>query len=115
MERLVLLISCILHSLSAVLVDIKWKRNAVDCPTVVAHVCGLYSTVGVHVQLGGMAHWLLEEQLRSSRDKQAQSLRAASELEMERRNILNAMRHREPERGGLGPCTPASLLNLKLC
>ncbi|XP_070770377.1 LIM domain only protein 7 [Enoplosus armatus] len=53
---------------------------------------------GVHVQPGGMAHWLLEEQLRSARDKQAQSKRAASELEMERRNILNAMRYREPER-----------------
>ncbi|XP_040912479.1 LIM domain only protein 7 isoform X2 [Toxotes jaculatrix] len=53
---------------------------------------------GVYVQPGGMAHWLLEEQLRSARDKQAQSQRAASELEMERRNILNAMRYREPER-----------------
>ncbi|XP_047193049.1 LIM domain only protein 7 isoform X16 [Scophthalmus maximus] len=53
---------------------------------------------GVHVQPGGMAHWLLEEQLRSVRDRQAQSQRAASELEMERRNILNAMRYREPER-----------------
>ncbi|KAM9347400.1 LIM domain only protein 7 isoform 3-T3 [Symphorus nematophorus] len=53
---------------------------------------------GVHVQPGGMAHWLLEEQLRSARDKEAQSQRAASELEMERRNILNAMRYREPER-----------------
>lgn len=50
-----------------------------------------------------MAHWLLEEQLRNARDKEAQSRRAASELEMERRNILNAMRHREPERGGVGP------------
>ncbi|XP_031144811.1 LIM domain only protein 7 isoform X4 [Sander lucioperca] len=53
---------------------------------------------GVYVQPGGMAHWLLEEQLRSARDKQAQSQRAASELETERRNILNAMRYREPER-----------------
>lgn len=50
-----------------------------------------------------MAHRLLEEQLRIARDKESQSLRAASELELERRNILNAMRHREPERGGLGP------------
>lgn len=90
------------------------KKNVVDCPTVVAHVCGLYSTVGVHVQPGGMAHWLLQEQLRNVHDKQVQSLRAASELEVERRNILNAMRHREPERGGLSPCTPASLLNLTL-
>ncbi|GLD46586.1 LIM domain only protein 7 isoform X3, partial [Lates japonicus] len=59
---------------------------------------------GVYVQPGGMAHWLLEEKLRSARDKEAQSQRAASELEMERRNILNAMRYREPERvtgGGL--------------
>ncbi|XP_071335144.1 LIM domain only protein 7-like isoform X4 [Trachinotus anak] len=62
-------------------------------------------TKGAYVQPGGMAHWLLEEQLRSARDKQARSERAASELEMERRNILNAMRYREPERvtgGGVG-------------
>ncbi|XP_076021835.1 LIM domain only protein 7 isoform X3 [Genypterus blacodes] len=60
---------------------------------------------GVYVQPGGMAHWLLEEQMRSSRDKHAQSERAASELELERRNILNAMRYRQPERvtdSGLG-------------
>lgn len=55
------------------------------------------------MQLGGTAHWLREEQLRSALDKQAQSQRNASELEMERRSILNAMRYREPERGGLGP------------
>ncbi|XP_041662517.1 LIM domain only protein 7 isoform X3 [Cheilinus undulatus] len=53
---------------------------------------------GVNAQLGGMAHWLLEEQLRSARDIQAQIELAASELELERRNILNAMRYREPER-----------------
>ncbi|KAK1902901.1 LIM domain only protein 7, partial [Dissostichus eleginoides] len=46
---------------------------------------------------GGMAHWLLEEQTRNA-SQQAQSQRAASELEMERRNILNAMRYREPEK-----------------
>ncbi|KAM3862302.1 LIM domain only protein 7 [Diretmus argenteus] len=53
---------------------------------------------GVYGRLGGMAHWLLEEQLSYERDKQAQSQRAASELEMERRNILNAMKYRDPER-----------------
>ncbi|XP_056245085.1 LIM domain only protein 7 isoform X9 [Seriola aureovittata] len=53
---------------------------------------------GVYVPPGGMAHWLLEEQLRNACDKQARSERAASELETERRNILNAMRYREPER-----------------
>ncbi len=62
------------------------------CPNAVAHTCGLNT--------GGMAQWLLEEQLRSTRDVQARSQKAASELEMERRNILNAMRYREPERGG---------------
>ncbi|XP_031661532.1 LIM domain only protein 7 isoform X1 [Oncorhynchus kisutch] len=54
---------------------------------------------------GGMAQKLLEEELRRKADKKAQSLQAASELELERRNILNAMRYREPERvtssGGL--------------
>ncbi|XP_029980527.1 LIM domain only protein 7 isoform X3 [Sphaeramia orbicularis] len=61
---------------------------------------------GVSVQPGGMAHWLLEEQLKSACDRKAQRERAASQLEMERRDILNAMRYREPERvtggGGLG-------------
>lgn len=104
MERLVLL------SATAVLHKLKKCRGLDDCPSVVAHVC----TVGVHLQPGGMAIWLLEEQLRIARDKQAQSQRAASELEMERRYILNAMRHREPERGGLGPCISTSLLNRKL-
>ncbi|XP_064831705.1 LIM domain only protein 7 isoform X2 [Oncorhynchus masou masou] len=47
---------------------------------------------------GGMAQKLLEEELRRKADKKAQSLQAASELELERRNILNAMRYREPER-----------------
>ncbi|XP_038871001.1 LIM domain only protein 7-like isoform X1 [Salvelinus namaycush] len=54
---------------------------------------------------GGMAQKLLEEELRRKADKKAQSLQAVSELELERRNILNAMRYREPERvtssGGL--------------
>ncbi|XP_034417020.1 LIM domain only protein 7 isoform X3 [Cyclopterus lumpus] len=53
---------------------------------------------GVFVQPGVMAPRLLEEQARSARDKEARSQRAASELEMERRNILNIMRYREPER-----------------
>lgn len=68
----------------------------------------LATTAGVHVQTGGMAHWLLEEQLKIAADREAQSQRAASELELERRNILNAMRYREPERGGLRPGSPAS-------
>ncbi|XP_044072416.1 LIM domain only protein 7 isoform X6 [Siniperca chuatsi] len=53
---------------------------------------------GARVQPGGMAQWLLEEQCRSAHDKEARSQRAASELEIERRNILSAMRYREPER-----------------
>lgn len=83
------------------------SRRLDDSPTVVAHACGLYSTVGVHVQRGGMSQWLLEEQL-SVRNHQTRSQRAASELELERRNILNAMRYRQPERGGLCPETSAS-------
>lgn len=54
---------------------------------------------GWYGRSGGMAQKLLEEELRRKADKKAQSLRAASELELERRNILNAMRYREPERG----------------
>ncbi|XP_029486439.2 LIM domain only protein 7-like isoform X7 [Oncorhynchus nerka] len=55
-------------------------------------------TKGWYGSSGGMAQRLLEEELRRKADKKAQSLRAASELELERRNILNAMRYREPER-----------------
>lgn len=70
--------------------------------------------VGVHTQPGGMAQRLLEEQIRSKHNFWAQKERAALELEMERRNIVSAMRHREPERGGLGLCNPpASLLSPK--
>lgn len=61
-----------------------------------------------------MAHWRLETQLRSARDKEAQRQRAVAELEMERRIILDAMRHRQPEMGGRGPCTSTSLTNLKI-
>ncbi|KAI3355846.1 hypothetical protein L3Q82_004408 [Scortum barcoo] len=61
-------------------------------------VSSLHCPLQTGLQPGGMAHWLLEEQSRIARDKQAQNERAASELEMERRNILNAMRYREPER-----------------
>nr|XP_040056634.1 LIM domain only protein 7-like isoform X13 [Gasterosteus aculeatus aculeatus] len=60
---------------------------------------------GASVRPGGMVHQLLEEQARSAGHKEARSQRAASELEVERRNILNAMRYREPERvagSGLG-------------
>ncbi|XP_071212217.1 LIM domain only protein 7-like isoform X2 [Salvelinus alpinus] len=63
-------------------------------------------TKGRYGSSGGMAQRLLEEELRRKADKKAQSLRAASELELERRDILNAMRYREPERvtssGGIG-------------
>ncbi|XP_062313549.1 LIM domain only protein 7 isoform X3 [Osmerus eperlanus] len=47
---------------------------------------------------GGMAQRLLEEELRRQQDRRAQGQRAASQLELERRDILNAMRYREPER-----------------
>ncbi|XP_077392163.1 LIM domain only protein 7 isoform X5 [Festucalex cinctus] len=53
---------------------------------------------GVFVHRGGMAQWLLEEQAKSTREKVAHGQKAASELEKERRNILYAMRYREPER-----------------
>ncbi|XP_005935195.1 LIM domain only protein 7 isoform X9 [Haplochromis burtoni] len=53
---------------------------------------------GVHVPPGGMAQRLLEEQLKKAHDRVYQSQKAASELELERRNILHAMRYREPER-----------------
>lgn len=68
--------------------------------------------VGVHAQPGGMAQRLLEEQIRRARNFWARNERAALELEMDRRNIVSAMRHREPERGGLGLCTPPPLCSV---
>ncbi|XP_061826706.2 LIM domain only protein 7 isoform X6 [Nerophis lumbriciformis] len=68
---------------------------------------------------GSMIHWLLEEQARNSRERLARSQRAVAELEMERRNLLNVMRYREPERvtgGGLFDARglqPASQSELK--
>jgi len=71
---------------------------------------GPAAAAGVFVRPGVSAHRQEEEeeQARSARDKEARSQRAASELEMERRNILNIMRYREPERGGLAPETPSA-------
>ncbi|XP_049341288.1 LIM domain only protein 7 isoform X2 [Astyanax mexicanus] len=53
----------------------------------------------------GLAGWLLEEELRRKKDPHIQKQQAASELELERRRILSAMKYRNPERavgGGLG-------------
>ncbi|XP_073702171.1 LIM domain only protein 7 isoform X3 [Garra rufa] len=59
---------------------------------------------GVYGRHRGLAGWLLEEELRRKKNPQIQKKQAASELELERRSILNAMKYREPERasGGLG-------------
>ncbi|XP_026074111.1 LIM domain only protein 7-like isoform X2 [Carassius auratus] len=59
---------------------------------------------GVYGRHRGLAGWLLEEELRRKKNPQIQKEQAASELELERRSILNAMKYRNPERasGGLG-------------
>ncbi|XP_042587262.1 LIM domain only protein 7 isoform X11 [Cyprinus carpio] len=59
---------------------------------------------GVYGRHRGLAGWLLEEELRRKKNTQIQREQAASELELERRSILNAMKYRDPERasGGLG-------------
>ncbi|XP_051760835.1 LIM domain only protein 7 isoform X11 [Ctenopharyngodon idella] len=59
---------------------------------------------GVYSRHRGLAGWLLEEELRRKKNPQIQKKQAASELELERRSILNAMKYRDPERasGGLG-------------
>ncbi|XP_065148784.2 LIM domain only protein 7 isoform X12 [Paramisgurnus dabryanus] len=60
---------------------------------------------GVYGRHRGLAGWLLEEELRRKKNPQVQSQLAASELELERRSILNAMKYSNPERavsGGLG-------------
>ncbi|XP_073767992.1 LIM domain only protein 7 isoform X31 [Danio rerio] len=58
---------------------------------------------GVYGRHRGLAGWLLEEELRRKKNPQMQRKQAASELELERRSILNAMKYRNPERasGGL--------------
>ncbi|XP_056321080.1 LIM domain only protein 7 isoform X5 [Danio aesculapii] len=58
---------------------------------------------GVYGKHRGLAGWLLEEELRRKKNPQMQRKQAASELELERRSILNAMKYRNPERasGGL--------------
>ncbi|XP_047456433.1 LIM domain only protein 7-like isoform X4 [Mugil cephalus] len=53
---------------------------------------------GVYGQPRGMAQRLLEEQLRTAHNRELQLQRASSLLELERRDILHAMRYREPER-----------------
>lgn len=52
---------------------------------------------------------LLEEKRRKAERRMAQIEREAAELEQEKRDILNAMRYRELERGGPGlpPPPPA--------
>ncbi|XP_042619493.1 LIM domain only protein 7-like isoform X6 [Cyprinus carpio] len=59
---------------------------------------------GVYSKHMGLAGWLLEEELRRKKNPQIQREQAASELELERRSILNAMKYRDPERAsdGLG-------------
>ncbi|XP_043104046.1 LIM domain only protein 7 isoform X4 [Puntigrus tetrazona] len=59
---------------------------------------------GVYGRHRGLAGWLLEEELRRKKNSKIQREQAASELELERRSILNAMKYRDPERasGGLG-------------
>ncbi|KAI5621156.1 LIM domain only protein 7, partial [Silurus asotus] len=58
---------------------------------------GLYA--GVYSRHRGLAGWLLEEELRRKKDPHILRQQAASELELERRNILSAMRYSNPERG----------------
>lgn len=55
---------------------------------------------GVYSKHRGLAGWLLEEELRRKKDPHILRQQAASELELERRNILSAMRYSNPERGG---------------
>ncbi|XP_062861460.1 LIM domain only protein 7 isoform X2 [Trichomycterus rosablanca] len=71
---------------------------------------------GVYSRHRGLASWLLEEELRRKKNPQILRQQAASELELERRNILSAMRYRNPEKAGLGeskdkkePITPTEV------
>ncbi|XP_026127883.1 LIM domain only protein 7-like isoform X2 [Carassius auratus] len=57
---------------------------------------------GVYGRHRGLAGWLLEEELRRKKNTKIQKEQAASELELERRSILNAMKYRDPERASSG-------------
>ncbi|XP_037395035.1 LIM domain only protein 7 [Pygocentrus nattereri] len=66
---------------------------------------GKADTKGVYKKHRGLADWFLEEELRRKKDPHILRQQAASELELERRSILNAMKYRNPERAistGLG-------------
>ncbi|XP_069035305.1 LIM domain only protein 7 isoform X2 [Lepisosteus oculatus] len=54
---------------------------------------------GIYSRHGGMAQWLLEEELRRKKNREVQKMVAASELEAERKQILNLMKYADPERG----------------
>lgn len=60
------------------------------------------------VKSRGMTEWFLGEEMKRRKNPEARRQQAAAELEAERRNILNAMKYREPERGG--PQTTATIL-----
>ncbi|XP_051564311.1 LIM domain only protein 7 isoform X4 [Myxocyprinus asiaticus] len=69
---------------------------------------------GVYGRHRGLAGWLLEEEIKRKKNPQIQRQLAASELELERRSILNAMKYRDPERaasGGLGEVGKKELLS----
>lgn len=57
----------------------------------------------------GMTEWFLGEEMKRRRNTEVRRQEAATELEAERRNIVNAMKYREPERGG--PQTIATILS----
>lgn len=50
------------------------------------------------VKSRGMTEWFLGEEMKRRKNPEVRRQQAAAELEAERRNILNAMKYREPER-----------------
>ncbi|XP_028846181.1 LIM domain only protein 7 isoform X14 [Denticeps clupeoides] len=53
---------------------------------------------GLYGRQGGMVQYFLEEELKRKKNTQVRRQQAAVELEADRRQILNAMRYRNPER-----------------
>lgn len=83
----------------------KSAANASGRAAAVAHgqYVGFNPRVGAYARSRSLSRRLLQEQVRSTRDYWPRNERAAAELERERRNIISAMRSREPERGGPRP------------
>ncbi|XP_051564322.1 LIM domain only protein 7 isoform X14 [Myxocyprinus asiaticus] len=94
--------------------DLSYSHRAMSKSTPELDEVAKPDIKGVYGRHRGLAGWLLEEEIKRKKNPQIQRQLAASELELERRSILNAMKYRDPERaasGGLGEVGKKELLS----